>query len=45
MNKVIHTVPKVLEAVNDVSSSDTTKDKIKSVAEAIPKIVDSVTST
>jgi len=44
MNKVINTVPEVLKAVNDVSSSDSTKVKITAVAEAIPKIIETVTT-
>jgi hypothetical protein len=44
MNKVINTVPKVLEAVIGVSSSDSTKDKITAVADAIPKIIETVTT-
>jgi hypothetical protein len=44
MNKVINTVPEVLKAVNDVSSSDSTKETITAVAEAVPKIIDAASS-
>jgi hypothetical protein len=40
-NKVI---PKVVDAVKGVQEGESTEDKIKAVADAVPKIVDSIHS-
>jgi hypothetical protein len=43
-NKIINAVPKVVEAVKEVSltKSDSTKNKVKAAAAAVPKIVEAV---
>jgi len=44
INKVIKAIPKVVEAVKEVSltKNSSTKDKIKAAVESIPKIIESV---
>ena len=43
-NKIINAVPKVVEAVKEVTltKNDSTKNKVKAAAAAIPKIVEAV---